>query len=194
MFTMHRASLSAVSFIFSVLAAVSSCAFAPGSGPTEDNLHPFTLASPDFKDGAALPPSSEYGSMGCTGDDLAPTFSWKNVPAQTSSFAFVMNDPDAAVAGGFHHWVVYNIPGNVSTLKGNAPFTEGTTSLNTRAYFGPCPPATGQLHHYTFTLYALSISHIQKEGLTYDGLMQEIGGHVVGATTLIGTFRRVPGK
>jgi phosphatidylethanolamine-binding protein (PEBP) family uncharacterized protein len=46
--------------------------------------------------------------------------------------------------------------------------------------------------NYIFTLYALSIDHLQQDGLTYDGLIQAINGHVVGATTIVGTFRRVP--
>jgi hypothetical protein len=33
---------------------------------------------------------------------------------------------------------------------------------------------------------------LQQDGLTYDGLIQAITGHVVGATTIVGTFRRVP--
>jgi Raf kinase inhibitor-like YbhB/YbcL family protein len=122
----------------------------------------------------------------------APTLTWENVPAQTRSFALVMNDVDAAVAGGFHHWIVYNIPATARTLQGNAPYTQGTNSLNIRTYFGPCPPATGEKHHYIFTLYALSVDHLQQDGLTYDGLIQAINGHVVGATTIVGTFLRVP--
>src|SRR5205807_2735204 len=100
------------------------------------------------------------------------TLKWKNVPAQTSSFALLMNDVDAAVAGGFHHWIVYNIPATARMLQGNAPYTQGTNSLNIRTYFGPCPPATGEKHHYIFTLYALSTQHLQQSGLTYNGLFR----------------------
>jgi Raf kinase inhibitor-like YbhB/YbcL family protein len=182
--------------LFLLLASViSSSTFAHVQGPAQadDKLQPFTLSSPNFRDGEPLPSSSEYGgSFGCNGEDIAPTLTWKNVPAQTSSFALVMNDVDAAVAGGFHHWIVYNIPATARTLQGNAPYTQGTNSLNIRTYFGPCPPATGEKHHYIFTLYALSTDHLQQDGLTYDGLIQAINGQVVGATTIVGTFRRVP--
>ncbi len=172
---------------------VSSDASAQGSTQTDKGLQPFTLSSPDFHDGGSLPATSEYGGgFGCNGENIAPTLNWDSVPPQTSSFALVMNDVDAAVAGGFHHWIVYNIPPSARALQGNAPYTEGTNSLNTRSYFGPCPPPTGQEYHYIFTLYALTIDHLQKEGLTYDGLIQAINGQVVGATTIIGTFRRVP--
>ena len=46
---------------------------------------------------------------------------------------------------------------------------------------------------FAFTLYALNkIDHLQQDGLTYDELIQAIKGHVGGATTIVGTFRRVP--
>ena len=101
--------------------------------------------------------------------------------------------PLAHSAGrGFHHWVVYNIPAAVRTLEGNASFEEGTTSMNTHAYFGPCPPPTGQPHHYIFTLYALKVDHVQEQGLTYDGLLQAMQGQVLAAASLVGLFQRVP--
>jgi len=197
MLTVRRMALPVLAgSLFLVFAgALSSSTFAHVQGPAQADrkLQPFTLSSPNFHDGGPLPLSSEYGGgFGCNGEDIAPALKWKNVPAQTSSFALVMNDVDAAVAGGFHHWIVYNIPAPARTLQGNAPYTQGTNSLNIRTYFGPCPPATGEKHHYIFTLYALSIDHLQQDGLTYDGLIEAINGHVVGATTIVGTFRRVP--
>ena len=183
------------SLLLLLAGTISSSTFARAQGPAQADhkLQPFTLSSPNFRDGGPLPLSIECGGgFGCNGEDIAPTLTWKNVPVQTSSFALVMNDVDAAVAGGFHHWIVYNIPPAARTLQGNTPYTQGTNSLNIRTYFGPCPPATGEKHHYIFTLYALSTDHLQQDGLTYDGLIQAINGHVLGATTIVGTFLRVP--
>jgi Raf kinase inhibitor-like YbhB/YbcL family protein len=181
--------------LFLLLAGtISSSTFAHVQGPAQADhkLQPFTLSSPNFRDGGPLPPSSENGRGSCHGENIAPNLQWTNVPAQTRSFALVMNDMDAPFAGGLHHWIVYNIPATVRTLHGNAPYTQGTNSLRLRTYLGPCPPATGQMHHYIFTLYALSSQHLQQSELTYNGLIQAINGHVVGATTIVGTFRRVP--
>jgi len=44
-------------------------------------------------------------------------------------------------------------------------------------------------HHYTFTVYALLVSHIKGAHLTYSQLMKKIAPSVAGATSIIGKFR-----
>ncbi len=167
----------------------------PGSAraaaPQTKTFSPFTLTSPDFADGGPLPFSSEFNQF-CHGQNIAPTLNWINVPSGTASFALEVTDYDAPIAGGFHHWIVYNIPSGVRTLNGNpALYSQGTNSFGTVGYGGPCPPPNGQLHHYIFTLYALTIPpSISGQALTYDGLISAISGHVAGATVIIGTFTR----
>lgn len=158
--------------------------------------HPFTIVSPNFTDGGWLPLSSEFGGpgsqgSGCSGKNMAPALKWFNVPAGTKGFAFTINDVDAPVAGGFHHWIVYNIPANVDELHGHGqnPFSEGTNSYGTIGYGGPCPPPDGQPHHYVFTVYALSVSHVSGEHITFEKLLQEIAPDVLGATSIIGKFK-----
>jgi Raf kinase inhibitor-like YbhB/YbcL family protein len=151
-------------------------------------LHPFTITSPDFRDGRPLSQKNEFNQFGCTGSNLAPELNWTNVPAGTKSFAMLMSDYDAPVAGGFHHWIVYNIPAGTRELEGNHPFTEGTTSFGFMGYGGPCPPPTGETHHYLFLLYATNIAHVGEPGLTFSEVVSAIQGHVLGATSIIGTF------
>ena len=176
--------ISASSFTTS-LTGRSACA-APQSHPTQ----PFTVTSPDFTEDGALPLSSAFNRFGCRGQNIAPTLHWTGAPSGTASFALVVTDYDAPVAGGFHHWIVYNIPGNIDTLNGSSPYTQGANSYGFVGYGGPCPPATGQIHHYIFTLYALTAAEIPDQALTYDQLIQEISGHIAGATVTIGTFVR----
>lgn len=152
-------------------------------------LHPFTITSPDFHDGGPLSSKNENNQFGCTGSNIAPELNWKNVPAGTKSFVMLMSDYDAPVAGGFHHWIVYNIPASASELEGNHAFTEGTNSFGLIGYGGPCPPATGETHHYLFLLYAIDIGHIGAQGLNFDQVIKAIGNHVLGATSIIGTFK-----
>jgi Raf kinase inhibitor-like YbhB/YbcL family protein len=160
------------------------------------HFHPFKVVSPDFDDGQFLPVSAEFGGpgstgSGCSGKNLAPAFAWFNAPTQTKGFAFTMLDVDAPVAGGFHHWIVYNIPHRVRFLAGHGhnPFSEGTNDYPTVGYGGPCPPPDGQIHHYIFTVYALSAAHIKGVHLTYPQLINAIAPYVVGATSIVGKFR-----
>ncbi len=153
-----------------------------------DTLHTFTITSPDFHDGGPLSQRNEINKFGCTGSNIAPELNWTNVPAGTQSFAMLLSDYDAPVAGGFHHWIVYNIPGNVRELEGNHAFTEGTNSYGFIGYGGPCPPPTGETHHYLFLLYATNIANIGGQGLKFTGVVSAIRGHVLGASSIIGTF------
>jgi Raf kinase inhibitor-like YbhB/YbcL family protein len=135
---------------------------------SKNALHPFTISSPDFRDGGALSQKNEFNHAGCTGSNIAPKLQWTNVPTGTKSFVLLLSDYDAPVAGGFHHWIVYNISASARELQGNHPFTEGTTSFGSLGYSGPCPPPTGETHHYLFLLYAIDKAQIGTAGLTFD--------------------------
>ncbi|HEX8111783.1 MAG TPA: YbhB/YbcL family Raf kinase inhibitor-like protein [Kofleriaceae bacterium] len=160
------------------------------SAESDSHPRPFTLTSPDFPECGSLPHRSKLDRFGCNGRNLAPTLRWTEVPPGTVSVALTMTDYDAPVAGGFHHWVVYNIPAHVDMVNGFSPFTQGTNSFGSPGYGGPCPPADGQIHHYIFTLYALMTRENLKEGLTYEELIPLISPDVIGATVMIGTFVR----
>ena len=173
---------------------------ATNTAATNTDLDPFTIVSNDFRDGQRLPLWTEYGGVdaaeaGCFGKNLAPELSWHNVPTGTQGFALLVNDMDAPNAGGWHHYVVYNIPGNVTELPGHGVhlYTEGQTSWDTNGipnvgWGGPCPPADGSTHHYIFTLYALSTATLPGSDLTYEQVIDAINPYVLGATVIIGTF------
>ena len=166
-----------------LLTRTSHTAFA-----SANTLHPFTITSPSFRDGGPLSQRNEINRFGCTGSNISPELDWKNVPAGTKSFVMLMSDYDAPIAGGFHHWIVYNIPASARELEGNHAFTEGTTSFGFIGYGGPCPPPTGETHHYLFLLYAINIAHVGEQGLNFGDVVSAIRGHVLGATSIIGTF------
>ena len=79
-----------------------------------------TLTSHSFKEGATLGMehvlSAEYG-FGTSGGNKSPQLSWSGAPAGTKSFAVHCFDPDAPTGSGFWHWVVVNIPPDVTELK-----------------------------------------------------------------------------
>ena len=177
--------------VFGLLALSIVLSFSRTSNPalaSSNALHPFTITSPEFRDGGPLSQKNEINRFGCNGSNIAPQLDWTNVPAGTQSFAMLMSDYDAPVAGGFHHWIVYNIPAGARQLQGNQAFTEGTNSFGFIGYGGPCPPPTGETHHYLFLLYATNLAHIGAQGLKFDEVVGAIRGHVLGATSIIGTF------
>lgn len=177
---------------FGVLAVLLTVSLPGTRASAEPDRHtrPFTLASPDFMECSPLPHRGVLDRFGCDGRNVAPALRWTGAPPGTTSFALTMTDHDAPIAGGFHHWVVYNIPANVEMLNGSSRFTQGTNSFGFPGYGGPCPPADGQIHHYVFTLYALTATARLTEGLTYDELIRRISREVIAATVAVGTFAR----
>lgn len=102
--------------------------------------------------------------FGCHGDNISPQLSWENAPAGTQSFAVTIYDKDAPTGSGFWHWLIFNIPANVTELRSNAgdvskPIApkeaiQSITDFGTHGYGGPCPPP-GAPHEYLITVYAV---------------------------------------
>jgi len=170
--------------------AVSHISQAPVVYASGTRLTPFTLASRDFRDGGRLATEFAFNQSGCPGANLSPELHWNNVPVGTKRFAMLVVDYDEPLAGGWHHWVAYNIPGSVTHLPENSDlvYTEGINDYGTIGYGGPCPPTTGETHHYLFLLYATDLASIGGGGLTYAQVLSAIQNDVLGATSIIGTY------
>ena len=68
------------------------------------------LYSSAFKEGTFIP-----AKFSCEGANISPQLHWSDAPKNVKSFAIIVDDPDAP-SGDFVHWVIYNIPGNLSEL------------------------------------------------------------------------------
>ncbi|WP_232373311.1 YbhB/YbcL family Raf kinase inhibitor-like protein [Pinibacter aurantiacus] len=122
----------------------------------------FTLKSNDV--GGQATQKQFANTFGCHGQNISPQLSWENAPAGTQSFAVTMYDKDAPTGSGFWHWVVFNIPANVTELKSGAgdvsknlapaEAIQSNTDAGMPGYIGPCPPP-GAAHQYLITVYAL---------------------------------------
>jgi len=124
-----------------------------------------TVTSATFSNGGAIPSANVTvgcGAGGATASNISPELTWSAGPPGTMSYTIHMFDTDAPTGIGFNHWVVYNIPGNVTSLAANAAATGmppgaiiGLNDGGTSAYRGPCPPVGDAPHHYYFTVTAI---------------------------------------
>ena len=124
-----------------------------------------TLTSPDIAPGAKIADEQVFSAFGCTGGNISPALAWSGAPTGTKSFALSVYDPDAPTGSGFWHWVVFNIPPDVTSLPKNAGnlkagaapkgAVQSRTDFGVPGYGGPCPPQGDPPHHYHFTIFAV---------------------------------------
>lgn len=148
----------------------------------------FHLASADVTAGHAIP--AALRARQCGGENRSPALQWRGAPHGTTSFAVIVHDADAPVAGGFYHWVLYNLPVTAQGLTPNVKLATdqlGRNSTGAVGYFGPCPPP-GPAHHYTFTIYALDIARLTAQTPLAGGeLERRIAGHVLASASFKAT-------
>ena len=152
----------------------------------------FSLTSPAFKEGSNIP-SKFTCDAGTT--NPSPALSWTDAPANAKSFVLIMHDPDAPLAGGFTHWVLFDIPATTTSLPENfqpgGVGTSGNSGFRRAGYGGPCPPSGS--HHYHFMLSALDVPTLGLQaGATKADVEKAMEGHVVGKAETVGLYQRQP--
>lgn len=150
---------------------------------------PLVLTSAAFVDGAPIPVRHTR-----LGENIAPPLSWTGAPADTKSFALIVEDPDAP-RGTFRHWGVYNIAAERSGLSENSDTAPGggprfcKNDFGNARYDGPQPPKGHGVHHYHFSLAALdvpSLSLPSSPGI--EAMWKEAKKHAIANASLTGTF------
>src|SRR5262249_37723525 len=119
-------------------------------------------------------------------------------------------DPTVALANqeGLLHWMVWNIPGNATSLAQGQPdgfeLENGIRQISVSGsrYRGPGAPAAGPLHHYILQVYALDTMidvKVPSQGpqdpnpnvpQIRASIMQAMVGHIRGKGTYVGVFHR----
>ena len=172
---------------------------------TVDNAHSVSVRAPDvphggaslqvtsesFKEGGHIAMDHVFG--GCGGKNVSPQLSWSGAPEGTKSFVVTCFDPDAPTGSGYWHWVTYNIPANVTSLKaGDKSIGGGKAARNDygeTGYGGPCPPKGDGQHRYIFRVYALDVDSISaSEGTTGASVTFMTRGHVLATGAITGKF------
>ncbi len=153
----------------------------------------FALMSPAYANGQVPP------AYTCEGRDVSPPLSWQDAPPGTRSLALVIDDPDApdpaAPRTVWVHWVVYNLPAQVTSLPEATTgrslpegAREGKNDWKEQGYRGPCPPV-GR-HRYIHHLYALDIMLPDLGAPTKADLQKAIQGHVLAKAELTATYQK----
>jgi len=160
-------------------------------GCSKADTHPeFDVESPAFNEGTMIPRRHT-----CDGEDVSPILSFFGYPEETTSFAIIMDDPDAPLET-VTHWVIWNLPGktNFVTEDQNENAGEGVgqgkNMLKNVGYSGPCPPPKHGPHRYFFKVYALDKMLQLKEGATKKALSSAMDGHIIGYGELLGVYDR----
>ncbi len=155
------------------------------------------------------------------GGNLSPPLAWTGVPEGTVSLALVMEGKEPRADEPNVHWLVWNIPAEVTELPAGTPTTtllasigpraaQGTNSFGRIGYDGPCPQPInleGQdrtggrdaVSRYHFRVYALDIELDLAAGATLEELLRAIDGHVLAGGEIVGErvgeyFRRIIGS
>jgi hypothetical protein len=160
-----------------------------------------TLTSPDIKPGGKIADEQVFNAFGCTGGNVSPALSWSGAPQGAKSFALSVYDPDAPTGSGFWHWVVFNIPPDVTSLPkdagslkaGTAPkgAVQSRTDFGVPGYGGPCPPQGDPPHHYHFTIFAVDTPKLEGDENTSAAVVGfMLHFHTLAKAELVGVYGR----
>ncbi|HEX9816284.1 MAG TPA: YbhB/YbcL family Raf kinase inhibitor-like protein [Candidatus Thermoplasmatota archaeon] len=170
-------------------------AFAGCVGGNEDPASTTTSSSSTTKapDGPFGISSSVFSHMGdiprrhtCDDANVSPPLTFANVPANASTLALIMEDPDAP-SGTINHWTFWNLP----TTKTGLPEAVNIANEGGREgnnYGGPCPP-DGE-HRYFFYAYAVDSELALAAGAGVPEMRQALEGHVVEEAEMYGLYCR----
>lgn len=170
-----------------------------GGGRGRGGVRVMTLTSSAFKDGGVIPAKHAQ-----PGDETSPPLTWTGAPGgdSTKSYVLIVHDLDAIGGNGEDalHWLVWNIPGSVTSLREGVPHgpeAEGMRQISASGpyYRGPAAPQTGPPHHYVFELYALDatidVAPVgQSPAATRAAVIAAMAGHVRAKGVLVGLFKR----
>jgi Raf kinase inhibitor-like YbhB/YbcL family protein len=130
-------------------------------------------------------------------DNLSPPLVWTPVEG-AGAYAIIVEDPDAPREQPFVHWLIWNIPGEATSLPEGLPneaslgliggATQGVNDNGSVGWFGPRPPVGHGVHHYHFQIFALVERLPFDEKTPLADLVNALKGDALASDDLIVTY------
>ena len=136
----------------------------------------------------------------CDDKDYSPPIGWSDIPDNAKSLVLICDDTDAEFKI-WVHWILFNIPVDVSNLDENATdeqlkklsIVQGINDFGRLGYKGPCP-SPGKTHKYFFKLYALDATLSLEEGVGEKEVLEAMQGHILAEAKIVGFYQKVNQK
>ena len=150
---------------------------------------PKIVVSSVFNNGSRIPINYT-----CDGLNYSIPLYISNVPSNAKSLMIVMEDLNAP-GGVFIHWVLYDVPPNITELPQGIPTQyyvpgigyQGINDFGKVGYGGPCPPP-GPPHEYVVIVLALNRELPPSNESDFDLIRSISVGDIVGYGVLIGYY------
>ncbi len=131
------------------------------------------------------------------GGNVSPRVEWTGAPADTRSFALIVEDPDAP-KGVFRHWAAFDIAPDTGWLgegagsgELGAPIRQATNDFGNAHYDGPQPPPGHGTHRYHFRLFALNVERLDlPDDVSASEVLSAAMESSIAEADVIGTFSR----
>ncbi len=131
------------------------------------------------------------------GGNISPRVEWTGAPADTRSFALIVEDPDAP-KGTFRHWAAYDISPEMQWLgegagsgELGAPIRMAVNDFGNAHYDGPQPPPGHGTHRYHFRLFALNVEELDlPDDASAADVLEAAQESAIAEADIVGTFSR----
>ncbi len=154
----------------------------------------FAVTSEDVTDGQPLKADQVYD-----GGNTSPQLSWEPGPEGTQSYVVTCFDPDAPIPSGFWHWVVVDIPADITSLDTGAGASDATlpegafhvrNDFGTLDFAGAAPPQGDQVHRYFFVVHAVSQAQLGVDGSATPAVVGfNLAFKTLGRAIITGTYQ-----